>query len=263
MGCSRTEDFDGPSSGWKGVETTRTRTKCRKRSNSKRWFLFLCVTAAAAILVVAAAAGGVCGVATKPIPTIVKKKKQMKSTTKSKKKGKEKDKPPRVQFYAREGVPEFGTVVSGPSGYGEWRSVPGFSADKLHVSELGFYQVYSQGKWQNPSAGSEMRQTDGTMRHKATVDDNDYFVYHLVLRAFKGPQPRGTTADHGDRNTSNNSATNLEWRTHSEQNGNQRTVKKVQSTASRCGSGTRTGRLSAIGNRSRLVVARPSTTDCT
>ena len=128
----------------------KTRTKCRKRSTSKLWGFFLGRPRLAAILVVAAAAGGVCGVATKPIPTIVKKKKQMKSTTKSKKKGKEKDKPPRVQFYAREGVPELGTVVSGPSGYGEWRSVPGFSADKLRVSELGFYQVYGQGKWHEP-----------------------------------------------------------------------------------------------------------------
>ena len=141
----------------------------------------------------------------------------------------QKTRPPRVQFYARKGVPELGTVVSGPKGYGEWRSVPGFSADKLRVSECGFYQVSSKGKWQNPSAGSEKRAKDGTARHIARVDEHPYLVYHFVLRAFKGPRPRGTTADHVYRNTSDNSAINLMWATRSEQNGNKRTDKKAYS----------------------------------
>jgi len=139
-------------------------------------------------------------------------------------------KPGRVKFYACEGIPEFGTVVSGPAGYGEWRSVPGFSVAKLRVSSTGFYQVYSpKGGWLKPSAGCEMRKKDGTMRHTARVDKKPYMVYQLVLRAFEGPQPPGTTADHIDQNTSNNNSYNLRWATHSKQIGNQRTDKKAHS----------------------------------
>jgi len=140
-----------------------------------------------------------------------------------------KAKPPRVEFYATEGVPELGTVVSGPKGHGEWRTVPGFSADKLRVSNAGFYQVYSNGRWQKPSTGAEIRKSDGTVRHTATVDGNPYYVYQLVLRAFEGPQPHGTTADHKDQNTSNNNADNLRWATLSKQITNQRTDKKAHS----------------------------------
>ena len=136
---------------------------------------------------------------------------------------------PRVKFYAREGIPAFGTVVDGPAGYGEWRTVPGFSADKLRVSKTGCYQVVQYGRWLNPSAGSERRMEDGTMRHIASIDKNKYFVYHFVLRAFKGPQPPKTTAEHNDRNTSNNNADNLTWEPHSKQSKNQRTDRKPKS----------------------------------
>tara|TARA_B110000046_G_scaffold52311_1_gene58496 strand:+ start:3416 stop:4093 length:678 start_codon:yes stop_codon:yes gene_type:complete len=125
--------------------------------------------------------------------------------------------------------PEFGTVVSGPAGYGEWRTVPGFSAAKLRVSSTGFYQTYSNGRWLKPSAGYEMRKKDGTKRHQAGVDGKKYLVYHFVLRAFEGPQPPGTTADHIDQNTSNNNSYNLRWATPTEQNENRRTDRKVQS----------------------------------
>ncbi|MDA9603583.1 HNH endonuclease [bacterium] len=151
------------------------------------------------------------------------------STEPPAKRQKKKGKPEPVKFYALEGVPALGTVVNGPAGYGEWRTVPGFSADKLRVSKTGFYQVSDRGRWLNPSRGTEMRKTDGTMRHKANVDEYDYLVYHLVLRAFTGPQPPGTTADHNDRNTSNNNADNLEWKTDHEQRKNQRTDRKAQS----------------------------------
>ena len=139
-------------------------------------------------------------------------------------------KPDRVKFYAREGIPDLGTVVSGPAGYGEWRTVPGFSVAKLRVSSTGFYQTYSQGRWLKPSAGTEEIFEDGTVRHKASVYGNPYMVYQLVLRAFEGPQPPGTTADHIDQNTSNNNSYNLKWKTPTEQNGNQRTEKKANST---------------------------------
>jgi len=138
-------------------------------------------------------------------------------------------KPGRVKFYAREGIPEFGTVVSGPAGYGEWRTVPGFSTAKLRVSNTGFYQVSKNGRWLKPSAGSQMKFEDGTKRHQAGVDKNPYLVYHFVLRAFEGPQPPGTTADHIDQNTSNNNSYNLKWATSSKQIKNQRTDKKAKS----------------------------------
>ena len=138
-------------------------------------------------------------------------------------------KPDRVEFYAREGIPEFGTVVSGPAGYGEWRTVPGFSAAKLRVSNTGFYQIYGKGRWLKPSAGTKRTFEDGTKRHKATVDEKPYMVYQLVLRAFEGPQPPGTTADHKDQNTSNNNSYNLKWATPTEQNENRRTDMKAHS----------------------------------
>jgi len=141
----------------------------------------------------------------------------------------QKGNPEPVEFYARAGVAALGTVVNGPAGYGEWRTVPGFSTDKLRVSKTGCYQTFSQGRWLKPSRGSENRMEDGTMRHSASVDENRYFVYHFVLRAFTGPQPPKTTAEHGDRNTSNNNADNLEWETLSRQIENRRTDKKAHS----------------------------------
>ena len=154
-----------------------------------------------------------------------KKRKTRSTEPPAKKKGK----PEPVEFYAREGVPALGTVVDGPAGYGEWRTVPGFSAAKLRVSKTGFYQVSIIGRWLKPSRGSENRKTDGTMRHVAGVDETLYFVYNLVLRAFNGPQPPGTTADHRNQNTSNNNSYNLEWKTLTEQKKNQRTDKKAKS----------------------------------
>ena len=74
-----------------------------------------------------------------------------------------------------------------------------------------------------------MKFVDGTMRHTASVDRKNYYVYQLVLRAFEGPQPHGTTADHIDQNTSNNNSYNLKWKTPTEQNENRRTDKKAQS----------------------------------
>jgi len=155
------------------------------------------------------------------------KKRKAESTEPPAKRQKGKPKP--VEFYAREGVAALGTVVNGPAGYGEWRTVPGFSSDKLRVSKTGFYQVVQSVRWLKPSAGCEMLKTDGTMRHVAKVDENPYFVYHLVLRAFTGAQPPKTTADHNDRNTSNNNADNLEWKTPTDQSKNQRTDKKAHS----------------------------------
>ena len=156
------------------------------------------------------------------------KKRKVESTEPPAKRQK-KGKPPRVEFYAREGVPALGTIVNGPAGYGEWRTVPGFSAAKLRVSKTGFYQVSSQGRWLKPSTGTEEIFEDGTVRHKARVYGNPYMVYQLVLRAFEGPQLPGTTADHTDQNTSNNNADNLKWKTPTEQNENRRTNRKPQS----------------------------------
>jgi len=157
------------------------------------------------------------------------KKRKTRSTEPPAKRKKKKGKPEPVEFYASAGVAALGTVVHGPAGYGEWRTVPGFSSDKLRVSKTGFYQVSHRGRWQKPSRGSEMRKTDGTMRHVAGVDEYPYYVYNLVLRAFTGPQPPRTTADHLDRNTSNNNSYNLEWKTPSKQKKNQRTDKKAHS----------------------------------
>ena len=157
------------------------------------------------------------------------KKRKAESTEPPAKRQKKKGKPEPVEFYARAGVAALGTVVNGPAGYGEWRTVPGFSAAKLRVSKTGFYQVFKHGRWLKPSRGSEKLKTDGTMRHIASVYETPYFVYRLVLRAFTGPQPPKTTADHMDQNTSNNNADNLEWKTPSDQIKNQRTDKKAQS----------------------------------
>jgi hypothetical protein len=42
------------------------------------------------------------------------------------------------------------------------------------------------------------------------------YVHDLVCRAFHGERPEGKEVAHEDRNPSNNSAENLSWKTHAE-----------------------------------------------
>ena len=127
-----------------------------------------------------------------------------------------------------DGIAKFGEIVDGPEGYGEWRSVPGFSPEKLLVSDIGFYQVFRRGNWFAPSLGAEVRKEDGSVRHQIKVDGINYKVFRIVCRAFHGPCPKGQTCDHRDQNTSNNHASNLRWATPEEQAENRRAFRARQ-----------------------------------
>ena len=134
---------------------------------------------------------------------------------------------PRVSFDAEADNREFGEQVEGPEGFGEWRSVPGFSSEQLRVSEHGYARVFrGRGGWGAATRGCAQIAQDGTVRRRITVNGNGYFVYQLVCRAWKGPQPAGTTCDHNDQNSDNNNASNLSWATRSEQRRNQREGRK-------------------------------------
>ena len=109
---------------------------------------------------------------------------------------------------------------------GEWRSVPGFSSEQLRVSEHGYARVFrGRGGWALPHAAArKSRKRNCAASHHSKWQW--ILVYQLVCRAWKGPQPAGTTCDHNDQNSDNNNASNLSWATRSEQRRNQREGRK-------------------------------------
>ena len=128
---------------------------------------------------------------------------------------------PRVEFYAEDGVGDLGTIVAGPDGYGEWRTVPGFHSQNVQVSSSGHYRLKKQDTHNvfcqpRPRGGSESG-ADKTHREKITFEGNIYLLYHLIARAFHGPRPPNTTCDHIDRDPNNNKSQNLRWATVSQQ----------------------------------------------
>jgi len=111
--------------------------------------------------------------------------------------------------------------------HGTWRKVPGFPASLVTVSSLGWVQTrVSESKFANPSLGSE---EGGSFYLSATINGYKYKVHRLVLRAFKGPCPRGCSGDHIQRDPTgnkklerqNNNIDNLQWATYQVQALNQ------------------------------------------
>jgi len=119
--------------------------------------------------------------------------------------------------------------------YGEWRAVPGIDPRFVLVSSNGWLRnqrgrpnkagLRSLGK---PHRGSVRPQGD----RRVMIDGKHRLVHGLVAAAFLPPKPSERhSIDHIDRDSSNNSVSNLRWATGSEQKRNQRVVKKVQRTA--------------------------------
>tara|TARA_B100000575_G_scaffold264276_1_gene240007 strand:+ start:212 stop:1525 length:1314 start_codon:yes stop_codon:yes gene_type:complete len=105
----------------------------------------------------------------------------------------------------------------GYNDWGEWRTVPGFDEEKLQVSDQGYYRVWFKGGWTASSKGYFRPDN----RYHAGVNGLTYPVARLVCRAFHGPSPsRKHDADHIDRNTTNDNASNLRWATKQENNAN-------------------------------------------
>jgi hypothetical protein len=123
-------------------------------------------------------------------------------------------------------TPHVGEVVRMDE-HGEWRTVPGFSPDKLIASSLGIVQVTGPyGVWQQPYKGT-LHPRSG--RYTVQVDGNGYLVNRVVCRAFEGPAPSHKhEADHLDRDPTNDRADNLKWKTKPENCDNRREVKKEQ-----------------------------------
>ena len=135
-------------------------------------------------------------------------------TKKPKSDNPKKEKPPRVDMGAGEGVGE----VVGHDEYGEWRSVPGFSPECLLASSKGFVRTRVGNRVGNPSQGCQNKQS-GYWR--CNIDCNMYRVHQLILRAFVGPRPSPSmTGDHANQDRSDNRFENLSWATKSEQNAN-------------------------------------------
>ena len=138
---------------------------------------------------------------------------------------KKRKKNPRVDFTLPE--PHVGELVRMDE-HGEWRTVPGFSRDKLIASSFGFVQVAGvRGVWQQPHKGT----LHPNGRYMVYVDGYHYLVNRVVCRAFVGPAPSPYhEADHENRDPTDNKATNLRWVTKSKNIQNQREVKKDQRT---------------------------------
>ena len=144
-------------------------------------------------------------------------------TKKPKSDNPKKEKPPRVDMGAGEGVGE----VVGHDEYGEWRTVPGFPPEFLLASSKGFVRnrcVAGGRRLGKPSPGSQQKET-GYWNVK--VHGTTYKVHQVILRSFVGPRPSPMmTCDHINRNRSDNSFENLTWATSVEQIANQGTHNK-------------------------------------
>jgi len=118
--------------------------------------------------------------------------------------------------------PEFGAPVDDAHDgeFGEWRTVPGFSSEKLVVSSMGWYRTFCGGRWFHPSRGN----LNPSSYRSMSINKNGYPVHALVCRAFNGPCTKGQTCDHIDCKgpKDDNRAINLRWATRSEQNMNQK-----------------------------------------
>ena len=134
----------------------------------------------------------------------------------------------------QEGVPDVGKRVQvaeehrDVETYGEWRTVPGFDPQKILVSSMGWIKVRqikdASAKEATPTKGSFNAKEK---RHRIGYEKAMYFVYHLICRAFAGPQPAPQhTVDHKDQDTTNNGAKNLRWATKAEQNKNRGIMKQ-------------------------------------
>lgn len=130
------------------------------------------------------------------------------------KQSKEDDTPTRVSMAETNEL--YGSVVayrdfdgSEQLSYGEWRSVPGFSSDKLVVSSLGFYCIqYANKGWTKPTRGS----LHGSKRYTVNTGGYTYLVHRLICRAFHGPETEDMQeVDHIDRDSTNNASENLRW----------------------------------------------------
>ena len=152
-------------------------------------------------------------------------KEEVKEEEKKKKKNK------RIGFGTDVSTEQMGRLVS-TDAYGEWRTVPGFPADKIVVSSLGWIKNASHGISLENVAPTNGYLVPETHRHKITVLGIVYSSHQLICRAFHGPQPTSKhTVDHINQKSDDNRASNLKWETKTGQISNRRTNKKSPSTS--------------------------------
>jgi len=92
--------------------------------------------------------------------------------------------------------------------YGEWRSVPGFDANKIIVSSLGYHRMRIMGSVIRPAT---MAAIDEKGYRNVSIGSKRKGVHQLVCLAFHGLGAVGDTVDHIDNDTSNNVVSNLRW----------------------------------------------------
>lgn len=120
----------------------------------------------------------------------------------------------RVDLCAGAGIGD--EVSDGPSGFGVWRTVPGFDSAKLRVSASGHVQVRTgAGGWAAPTLGTRQHGNTppGQTYRMISVSNVTYLVHLLVCRAFHGPKPapKYECCHDGTVNTEDNRAEILRW----------------------------------------------------
>ena len=90
--------------------------------------------------------------------------------------------------------------------HGEWRAVPGFSADKLLVSSLGFCRLRIHDKLSPPY----LPNIAANGYRRIMIDGRPQKVHRLVCAAFHGDR-KDETVDHINRDRGDNRADNLRW----------------------------------------------------
>lgn len=100
--------------------------------------------------------------------------------------------------------------------YGEWRNVPGFSAEIFIVSSLGYYRNRRNGKGKIGSPKLPAVRECGYCYVGLGGKPRRFHI--LVCVAFHGDKRHlGYTVDHLDKDPTNNAASNLAWKSVSEQ----------------------------------------------
>jgi len=114
----------------------------------------------------------------------------------------------------------------------EWRSVVGHGAGRYEVSSLGNvrslnYNRGGQTRLLKPATSGGNIEDGGYLQVALFVNGvrRARHVAHLVAEAFHGPRPDGLTAEHRDRDRTNNHKDNLMWATREAQNRNQKMKK--------------------------------------
>lgn len=108
---------------------------------------------------------------------------------------------------------EYGKPIPGLPPEEDWRTVPGYSPDKLRVNRLGYMQIFNRTSWGKPTRGTKDANGYMTVR----ILHSKRAVHDLICTSFYGTKRQGETANHIAAKDDNSVSNIVGWASKSEQ----------------------------------------------